>query len=238
MTSSQASIGNDDVHLATRMGTRMGTRMAARMAGDSKATTLSAPKAPKPSVKKVEGIVKVVRSLVKKRSLFESSQSCSQPPKKKPIKEESSSSSSSSDSSDESSSGDNSSDHDKKPNGKDYQAQSKISKLPQMLKIDSLGFLSQFNHLSSVMVMDNSLSIVPQLARLFACPTAPSACSLLKSSSISQSCRRALARLAGLEAAWIECDQAVAANILDLSSAIVSTLIILINKYCYCSSYV
>lgn len=114
--------------------------------------------------------MKVERSVVKKRPLFESSQSCSQPPKKKPIKEVSSSSSSSSDRSDESSSGDNSSDHDKKPNGKDYQAQSKISKLPQMLKSDSLGFLSQFNHLSSVMVMNNSLSIVPQLARyLFIC---------------------------------------------------------------------
>lgn len=62
------------------------------------------------------------------------------------------------------------------------------------------------------------------LAKLFASPSAGAAASFLASKSCSKAQRKGLAQLAGLEAAWVGCDQAIAANVADMAQALVSEL--------------
>lgn len=62
------------------------------------------------------------------------------------------------------------------------------------------------------------------LSRLFACSSPDESIDFLSSSSVSRSQRKQLGVLAGVERAWLECDQAVPANVRDLAEMLVVEL--------------
>ena len=62
------------------------------------------------------------------------------------------------------------------------------------------------------------------LVELFAKDSATSAATFLASKAVSKAQRKELAQLAGMESAWIECDQAIAGNVADMAESLVTEL--------------
>ena len=76
-------------------------------------------------------------------------------------------------------------------------------------------------------------NVVQLLPRLLASPSRVEATSFVVT-ACTRGERKALARLAGLEAAWVECNQSIAANVADLAESIVGELY---EPFCfYCRS--
>lgn len=68
------------------------------------------------------------------------------------------------------------------------------------------------------------MAVATLLVDLFARDSAASAAKFLESKAVSVAQRVSLARLAGMETAWVECDQALPANVEDMAQSLVTEL--------------
>ena len=88
----------------------------------------------------------------------------------------------------------------------------------------TLGHATQASRARASASSPPAIALAALLPRLFACQSSAAAVAFLQSNSVTRAQRKALARLAGLESAWVDCDQAIAGNVADLASALVDEL--------------
>jgi len=77
---------------------------------------------------------------------------------------------------------------------------------------------------TGVVVGSGTPMLASLLARVLACGCAADATALLASKACRRDQRRAAAVLAGLEIAWVQCDQSVPENVDDLARQVVAEL--------------